>query len=124
MKKTFLLLCATSLLAVAASLLLNKNSGFAFSTHWPWSLVALAVLFTALGFFYATRKTTLDLVPALIGGFVGRFLFALIFLLIAFLVLDNGFLALAIHFMAHWLLFTLAEIAYLSGKSPRTPHKT
>lgn len=123
MKKTFLLLGATSLLAVLLSSGLNSLES-ACTEHWPWSVALLALLFTALGFFYATRKTTQDLVPALIGGFVGRFLFALIFLLTAFLILDTGFLALALHFMAHWLLFTLAEIAYLSGKPPRLSHRT
>ena len=116
MTRPLIALAAATLFSAGASLLLN-NLALSSSPHWGWSLALLAVLFVALGVYYRSRKTSLDLVPALIGGFVARFLSGLVFLLAAFLIMDHGFLALALHFMAHWLLFTLSEIAYLTKHS-------
>jgi hypothetical protein len=81
---------------------------------WWCSLLFLILLFTILALVYAKRKTAIDLAPALVAGFVIRFLAGLIFLLVVYLLQKGGFLYFAIHFIGQWLLFTLAEIAYLT----------
>lgn len=116
MTRTFPALAAAVLLSAGSSMLLNTIP-LSTSPYWGWPLLLLAILFMALSIYYRSRKTSLDLVPALIGGFVARFLFGLVFLLAVFLIMDTGFFALALHFMAHWFLFTLAEIAYLTKHS-------
>ena len=120
MKKLILVPAAATVFAAGASWLLNRLPSV-YTNHWGWSVLLLALLFAALGFYYRSRTTAVELVPALIAGFVIRFLAGLVFLLVMFLVAPSQFLPLAAHFMAHWLLFTLAEIAYLPNPRSRTP---
>ncbi len=102
------------LLSLVASLALNRFQGLQHA-NWYYSLAFLLLLFATLQIVYARKKNPEDLASSLIAGFVIRFLAGLIFLLIFSFVLKPHFIAFAIHFITHWLLFTLAEIAYLSA---------
>ena len=122
MTRVFAALTAAVLLSVLTSALLNRYTSV-LTEQWAWSLAWLSLVFLILGIIYKKRNSPAELVPALIGGFVARFLAGLVFLLAAFLVHREGFFPLALHYLLHWLLFTVAEIAYLSvtvTKKPRS----
>jgi hypothetical protein len=108
-------------LGTATSFTLNQFTRFE-TNAWPFSLLFLVILFLILAFVYGRKKSVVERAPVLIGGFVVRFLCGLVFLLILAVALKGGFLPFAIHFIAHWLLFTLAEIAYLSASTPSSAH--
>lgn len=113
MTRVFAALAAAVLLSALTSALLNGYTSV-HTTRWPWSLAWLSLVFLILAIIYRKRNSPAELVPALIGGFVARFLAGLVFLLAAFLLHREGFFPLALHYVLHWLLFTVAEIAYLS----------
>src|SRR5690349_749332 len=105
----------TGALALGTATSFTLNFLTKFNTGlWPVSLLFFVILFLVLAFVYARKKNHVERAPVLIGRFVVRFLSGLVFLLIFSFALKGGFLAFSIHFIAHWLLFTLAEIAYLS----------
>jgi hypothetical protein len=108
-------------LGTATSFTLNFLTRFS-TEAWPISLLFFVALFLVLAFVYGRKKNHVERAPVLIGGFVVRFLSGLVFLLVFSFALKGGFLAFSIHFIAHWLLFTLAEIAYLSASSPSSAH--
>lgn len=98
-------------LSVALSLLLRIYG----LSHYLWwlGIPTFLALNLAVYFIYQLKKEPADKISITIASAVGRFLLSLIVVLIAFLIQKGGFLAFFTHFAGHWLLFTLAEIAYL-----------
>ena len=98
--------------SIVCSLLLNSYT-LLFSSKWPQALLFFCVLFGILNttyFFYSKSKAFTEL---LIVSLSIKLLIALVVIFIYSLLDKSGFFAFAIHFIAHYILFTFFEIRYL-----------
>ncbi len=83
------------------------------STAWWQSLVffvTLAIIFNLLYFIRTDAKTYTGI---LLTSGVAKFLLSSILLLILSFTLKGGFLTFSLHFIGHYVLFTVFEIRYL-----------
>lgn len=101
-----------SLLASLVSLLLQRYS-ILVTPHWPYSIIYFALLCFIFNLVYASRAGTAAFSELLLGGIVIKLLLALIIVLLYSFKLRAGFLSFAIHFIIHYVLFTIFEIRYL-----------
>ncbi|PBQ33630.1 hypothetical protein CNR22_18220 [Sphingobacteriaceae bacterium] len=112
----------TSLLCIFLSLALNGLSSLV-SKNWYLGLSFFALLSIILNFLYSHKAGKEGFTELLLGTVVVKLLFALVFIL-AYSVIDNpGFYTFSIHFILHYILFTVFEIRYLLHIIKTTPAK-
>jgi hypothetical protein len=100
-------------LCVAVTFALNEWSAFV-SELWYPGLAFLIILSVAFNIYYYSKRDSDSFAGLLIGGVALRLLLSLVFLLLLWFFARTHFFVAAIHFMAHYTLFALFEIRYLS----------
>jgi len=101
-------------LSLAVSILVNMLFTAAYSGHWYFSIlfhVLISILIQLLMLKKADDQK--DYVFRIMFVSMGRLLLCMIALLVYKLALRQNFTQFAVHFMLHYILFTVFEIAYL-----------
>lgn len=101
-------------LAVLSSLLLNRLTGHD-NNGWILSLLFLALIQFILVFLYKRRILQPDFPSFLLACVVVRLILCLV-LLVILSVVAGDFVNLAFHLLLQFLIFTIAEILYVSQK--------
>jgi hypothetical protein len=109
-----------AMLCVLASYLLNRYTSL-FTVRWMWPLPFFVILCVILNIVYVLYCGKPDFTGILMGGIVTRLLLSLIYLVILLFFRLPDFYAFSIHFIIHYILFTVFEIRYLLGLIH--PHK-
>jgi hypothetical protein len=89
---------------------------------YGWVVLYFSVVFFISNLIYAHNRQKDDFVAMLLSGIVVRLLLCLVVIVIYMVSGGPLFFAFAIHFIAHYILFTIVEIRYL--RSLIKPHKT
>jgi hypothetical protein len=111
--KGLMLLFAAIILSVALSLSLN-NYTLLVSNHWQYGVILLLILSFIIQLLYYSKRKDKVLPQLALGSSVVKLLVCLIYLLICMIIDKRALLPLAVHFIGHFILFTVAEIRYLS----------
>jgi hypothetical protein len=101
-------------LALVRLFLLDNN-------FWQLSIVYFSVLYFSMNLYYASKVNSDEFTQQLLGGIVIKLLMALVVILI-FSFSKKDFFSFALHFISHYILFTIFEIRYilllLKNKAP------
>jgi len=79
---------------------------------WPFSIGYFILLFFIINVFYTFKIESEEFTQLLVGGFIVKLLLALIIILV-FSIRKTDYLSFALHFISHYILFTIFEIRYL-----------
>jgi hypothetical protein len=110
--RNLLALVIPLILSVILSLLLNKYS-LLVSASWYYGILFLLPLCFILNLVYAHHSSSKTFTELLLVALVIKLLLALI-AIVAYSFIDKpGFFNFAIHFILHYILFTIFEIRYL-----------
>lgn len=82
------------------------------SFYWPFFLAYFVIIHLIFNLIYAKRALLPDFTQLLFVGIVIKFLLALVIILI-FSFRKAEFAAFSLHFISHYVLFTIFEIRYL-----------
>lgn len=110
--RNLLALVYASILSISLSLLLNKYSAFV-SVNWLYGLLFLIVFCFALNLVYAYNAGSKTYTELLITSIVIKLLVALIVIVVYSFINASDFFNFSIHFILHYVLFTIFEIRYL-----------
>lgn len=102
----------SALSAAAISCALNHYTPL-FSASWPYSLIYFSGLCIVLNLVYAFQSGSASFSQLLLAGIVIKLLLALIIILVIAVKYPAGAFNLSIHFISHYILFTIFEIRYL-----------
>jgi hypothetical protein len=80
---------------------------------WWQSLVFFIVLSTGLNLLYNIKTDKKTYSGILLSSGIIKFLFSLVFLIAYLFTLKGGFFTFFLHFIGHYVLFTVFEIRYL-----------
>lgn len=111
MTRNFFSVFIPALLSTAVSLLAWHYFSLR-SDFWIYSVAWHIVLFFGINLYYTGRSKSPEFTQLLLGGIVVKLLLSLIIILI-FAFIRAGFFAFALHFISHYILFTIFEIRYL-----------
>lgn len=100
------------IIAVPLSLILNYFTPLV-SKNWHYSLVFLSLLCFILNLIYARYSASKTFTQLLLAGIVIKLLAGFTVVLVYSLIDRPGFLSFSIHFIGHYILFTIFEIRYL-----------
>ncbi len=112
----------SAILASFSSLLLN-NFNQSYFQYWWWSILFFIAIFTTLNLIKNLKNTPQTSTELLIGGVSVK---ALVLLIVIFMysIYDNAKLfQFSMHFIAHYILFTVFEIRYLLSKIKNEQNK-
>lgn len=110
--KNLFSVCMPALLAVALSLILNHFTVLP-SVNWKYSLYFLFPFCLLLNCIYSTRYSHENFTQLLIVAIVIKLLLALTAIVIYSFIDKVGFFNFSLHFISHYILFTIFEIRYL-----------
>jgi hypothetical protein len=110
--RNLLALVFALVLAVSLSLILNNCTALV-SKNWPYGLLFLTVLCFSLNLVYARRASSDTFTQLLIGSVVIKLLAGLTFIVVYSLIYKSDFFNFSVHFIGHYILFTIFEIRYL-----------
>jgi hypothetical protein len=110
--RNLLALVYASILSISLSLLLNKYSAFV-SVNWLYGLLFLIAFCFALNLVYAYNAGSKTYTELLITSIVIKLLVALIVIVVYSFINASDFFNFSIHFILHYVLFTIFEIRYL-----------
>jgi hypothetical protein len=99
-------------LSVLASMALNY-AGMFYSPNWWCSLLLFCVLFIALYFIFNYRTSPRAGTELVIGANFAKLLVLFFSVFIYSLVDKKGLFSFSVHFISHYILFTVFEIRYL-----------
>ncbi|MEO6303605.1 MAG: hypothetical protein ABIP51_10560 [Bacteroidia bacterium] len=94
------------------SFLLNSQFNQQSSVWWH-SLLFFIALFIVLNLVYFIRTDGKPYAGILLGSSIAKFISSLVFIIIYLFTLKGGFLAFFLHFIGHYVLFTVFEMRYL-----------
>ncbi len=100
------------LLAIPLSMALNHYTGIG-APNWHYGLLFLVVFCFSLNTVYAYNAGSDNFTQLLIASIVIKLLLALIVILVYSLFDKTGFFNFSLHFISHYVLFTIFEIRYL-----------
>jgi hypothetical protein len=113
--------------SVLISLLLNHKT-IVVAQDWYFGPLFFTITCFCLNIFYTRAVSTGAFTQKLMAGIVIKLLLALIFVVLYLFWNKPGFFYFAVHFMIHYILFTVFEIRYLltvvKTKSPLNPPKS
>ncbi len=124
LKRYLLALIFPAFLATIYSIALNQYPAFA-NEHWLWSLIYYTLLCGIFNLVYYLLRRSAEFTGLLLAGIVVRLLLSLVATLIYALQFETQFAGFSLHFIPHYILFTIFEIRYLSQliKSQETHEK-
>jgi hypothetical protein len=100
------------ILSLILSLLLNDYSSL-ISANWYFGILFLLLLCFILNLIYAHRSDSKTFTELLLAALVIKLLLALIAIILYSFFDKPGFFNFSIHFILHYILFTIFEIRYL-----------
>ncbi|MES2678705.1 MAG: hypothetical protein V4635_02420 [Bacteroidota bacterium] len=109
--KNFICILLSAFFSTGCSLVLEKFAGHP-SPYWPFSILYFLVLSFIMNLFYAYKSASPDFTQLLLGGIVIKLLLSLVVILV-FSVRKPIFFNFSLHFISHYVLFTIFEIRYL-----------
>ena len=101
-----------ALLAALLSFVLNHYTALQ-TGRWTFSILFFMILCFGFNLVYAARSRKPEFAQLLLGGIVVKLLLALVVVLTYSFLFKADFFAFAIHFILHYVLFTIFEIRYL-----------
>lgn len=110
--KGFITILISVALAVGASLTLNFFKPLQ-TNDWIWSLAAYTAIFITLTFVYNYKTDGKTYSQVLLGTISGKLFILLIVILLYFVLGPQDKFAFFMHFLTHYILFTVFEIRYL-----------
>ncbi len=110
--KNILSLFVSALIAAALSWLLNSYTSL-HSGHWLYSLLYFTGFCFIMNLAYTWQAPQKSFSQLLFAGIIIKLLLALIILLLYSVKAPAGFFNFSVHFMGHYILFTIFEIRYL-----------
>ncbi len=81
--------------------------------YWWHSLIFFIVLFIVLTLIYSIKTDGKTYAGILLVSSIAKFVLSLVLLVIYWFTLKGGFFAFFLHFIGHYVLFTIFEIRYL-----------
>ena len=115
---------------IASSIILSAIISFGFnyfnlfySANWWWSLILFAVIFITLNVLYNYKTDPKSSSDILIGTISVKTLLLLMAIFLYSLFDKKGLFSFSMHFIAHYILFTVFEIRYLLSKIKNEPNK-
>ena len=102
----------SGLFAFILSLLLNHYSHLV-SKHYQYSIMYFSIVCFVLNTIYAVKSKSKTFTELLLAGLVIKFLLAFIVIIIYSIIDKPNFFYFSIHFISHYILFTIFEIRYL-----------
>jgi hypothetical protein len=112
MSRNLVSLVLSTFLSGLASAALNFFTPLV-SNYWYLSPMIFIVFCFILNLVYARRAGSKDFTQLLFACIVIKLLFALIVVVIFWLIDKKGFFSFSIHFILHYVLFTIFEIRYI-----------
>lgn len=110
--KNLLSVLFPALASLLVSFAFNETARLA-SPNGYYSVVYFAVMCFLFNILYALNSKTKSFSDLLFAGIIIRLLMALIVILVYAIKLKSDFSHFAIHFVCHYILFTIFEIRYL-----------
>jgi hypothetical protein len=110
--KGFITILLAAFLSAGASFFINTIPR-AQTEFWWVSLITFSVIFIILNFLYNIKSNFRSYSELLLGTIAGKTFALLIFIFIYSVVDKKGLFSFAMHFIAHYILFTLFEMRYL-----------
>jgi hypothetical protein len=101
-----------ALLAATLSFVLNRYTALQ-TAHWEYSILYFAVACFGFNLVYTARALKPAFAQLLLGGIVIKLLLALVIVVICSFLFRTDFFSFSIHFISHYVLFTIFEIRYL-----------
>ena len=104
------------LISVGVSIIYSYLLNFQFhqqSAAWWHSLVFFTILFIALYFAANVKTDKKTFAGILLAGGVIKLILSLVMVIIYLFTQKGGFFAFFLHFIGHYVLFTIFEIRYL-----------
>jgi hypothetical protein len=110
--KNFISVIVPIILATLVSMVLNIFTPLR-SAHWQFSIIYFTVYCVAANLIYTRTVRRDTLTGQLMAGVVIKLLLGLVCIVIYKVIAPEDFPAFAIHFLIHYILFTIFEIRYL-----------
>ncbi len=110
--KSFIYFFSSLAIAIGTSYLLNKCT-FYKTQNWHASIIFYSSVFLILNIVYNFKYSVQDITQLLLGSIVIKLLVAFIFILIYGILNKHTALFFSIHFIIHYLVFTVFEMYYL-----------
>ncbi len=120
--KGFISIIISTALSAIISLSFNLFNLF-YSQNWWWSLIFFLVIFISINLLYAYKTDPKSSSDILIGTISVKTLLLLIAIFLYSLVDKKGLFHFSMHFLTHYILFTVFEIRYLLSKIKNEPNK-
>jgi hypothetical protein len=100
------------ILSAGFSLLLNMFSPIQ-SSYWPVGIIFFSIICFPLNIYYTSQALKENFTGTIMAGIVIRLLLSLILIVLFKFYDGGGFFNFAIHFILHYIIFTIFEIIYL-----------
>ncbi len=105
----------SAIFSLIVSLTLNYFN-ICYSKNWWWSLLFFLVIFITTKLLFAQKRQPESGADILIGTIWIKLILLLVAVFIYSLIDKNGLFRFSMHFMTHYILFTVFEIRYLLSK--------
>lgn len=99
----------SALASIALSLLPKFNN-----THWFLSICWFSLFVLVCNYFYRARAGNAEFTKTLLAGIVIKLLLSFLIILVYFVTFRPLLFSFSMHFMLHYVIFTILEIRYLS----------
>jgi len=111
--RNFATLLTAAFLSALFSFVLNTWSPIQ-NPEWPIATAFLFLISLIANFIYSFQKSNENLTGLMFGGVAVRLLLGMIALVIYWYLYTGAFFAFALHFIVQYIVFTIAEINFLS----------
>lgn len=99
-------------LSIAASFLFNHYE-LTYHKNWWWSVLLYSLIFVVLNVVYNLKTTPQSFSEMLIGSIAIKLTILLFAIFIYSLIDQGGLTKFSLHFITHYILFTIFEIRFL-----------
>ena len=110
--KNFISVFLPSALAICFSITLNTYSKFV-NPFWHYSIVYFGLFCFISNLIFTLKTNKEDLTGAFLTGIGVKLLLAFVIIALYSFLIKSTFLAFALQFISHYILFTIFEIRYL-----------
>ncbi len=107
-----------TVISVIISLCLNYFN-VCYSKNWWWSLAFFIPLFTGVNLLNAVKTDAQGASDILMGSIWVKMILLFVAVFIYSLVDKKGMFSFSMHFLTHYILFTVIEIRYLLSKTKK-----
>lgn len=105
---------SSAAISIVASLLLCRFSKLN-TTHWIFSVLWFSFFILACNLYYRNKAGNVEFTKILLAGIVIKLLLSFVIILVYFLIFKSRLFSFSMHFILHYVIFTILEIKYLSS---------